>query len=277
MKSSEFSLQTDDGLELQGWLLKPDNPCDAAVCLVHGLGEHCGRYQQLAENFARAGLALITFDLRGHGCSQGRQGHAPNYAALLSDIGLLLKEARSRFPGAPRFLYGHSLGGNLVIDYALKRRPPIAGLIASAPLLRLANTPPAWKAGLIRTLNALHLQPALRSGMEQAALSRNPEIVKAYRNDPLVHDRITPALAETMINEGRWCLEHAEKLSLPLLLMHGGADRITSPEASSDFAERTNRCTLKIWPESYHELHNEPNRDELFAVVQSWILQHIYS
>ena len=259
MTHFEFEIKTADGLKLHGQGWEPEGEAKAAVCLVHGMGEHSGRYVHMAEAFNRAGTALIAFDLRGHGRSEGKRGHAPNYEALMSDIFQLLETAKQRYPDLPVFLYGHSLGGNLAIHYALRHRPNLAGVVASAPLLRTAFKPPAWKMVLLRSMYRLRPGFTLPRGVDDTALSRDVKVVQAYQNDPLVHDRISARLAIDMLRVGEWNVEHAVEFPLPLLLMHGDADRITSAQASREFASRAkDQCTLKIWDGLYHELHNEP-------------------
>lgn len=272
MPHVEFELKSVDGLALRGQGWEPDNNIKAVVCLVHGLGEHSERYRHVAEAFNQAGYALITFDLRGHGRSGGRRGHIRSYDTLMSDIAALMQQAEERYPGRPRFLYGHSLGGTLAISYAYRNKENIAGVIASAPLFQLSHGPSAGKTVALKLLHALRLEFAVSTGLEQAALSRDFHVVRLYQNDPLVHDHITPALAVAMIREGEWNLEHAATFPLPLLLMHGEADRITSVEASIEFAAHlAHRCSLKVWDGFYHELHNEPEQDQVLACVQGWM------
>jgi len=272
MQRFEFGWQTKDGLRLyaQGW--KPETAPKAVVCLVHGLGEHSGRYGHLAAFLNQAGYALLSFDLRGHGKSEGQRGYAPSYEALLDDIARLLDEAANRYPDLPRFLYGHSLGGNLVINCALRRRPQLAGVIATGPFFRAAFEPPAWKLTLARIMYNLWPTLSLSNELDRQALSRNPEVVRDYDEDPLVHDRLTPRLTMDMFQAGLWALEHASELSLPLLLMHGSADRLCSVQASREFAARAgDRCTLKIWDGFYHEIHNEPEQEQVFKYLLEWL------
>ena len=246
---------------------------EGVVCLVHGLGEHSGRYAPLAAALNRAGFAVHAFDLRGHGKSGGKRGHAPSYESLLDDITSLLDDAEEKFPGTPLFLYGHSLGGNLVINYILRRAVArLAGAVATGPWLRLAFEPPAYKIWLART--AGRLLPALLqpSGLNPEFLSHDPEIVRAYVEDPLVHDRISSALFLGAYEAGLWALEHAADLPLPLLLMHGAADQLTSPQASEAFCRRAGeRCTFKAWDGLYHEIHNEPQKEEVYRTVIAWL------
>ncbi len=272
MQHFEFEWQTDDGLRLyaQGW--QPETAPTGVICLVHGLGEHSGRYTHLARFLNQAGYALLAFDLRGHGRSEGQRGHAPSYEVLLDDIAHFLAEAAERYPDHPRFLYGHSLGGTLVIEYVLSRRPKLAGVIASGPLLRTAFEPPAWKLTLAKILYSLRPTLALANEVDRPALCRDPEVVRAYNDDPLVHDRLSARLGMDMLQSGLWALEHAAEFPLPLLLMHGGADRITSPQASREFAAQAGEvCTLKIWDGFYHEIHNEPEQKQVLAYLLAWL------
>jgi alpha-beta hydrolase superfamily lysophospholipase len=272
MPKFEFEIKTADNLKLHGQGWEPDTGIKAVVCLVHGLGEHCGRYSHMAEAFNHAGTALITFDLRGHGRSEGRRGHAPNYTLLMSDIEKLLNEAAVRYPHLPCFLYGQSLGGNLAIHYVLKRLPSLAGVIATAPLFRLAYKPSIWKNGILRGMKAIRINLSMRSGLDDTALSHDLNVVRTYRNDPLTHDLISARLAMDMLRYGQWNLKHAAEFELPLLLMHGEGDRITSAAATAEFAEHVgHRCTLKIWDGFDHELHNEPEKQEVFAFVLKWM------
>lgn len=272
MQHFEFKWQTEDGLRLyaQGW--QPETEPTAAICLVHGLGEHSGRYAHLAAFLNQAGYVLLAFDLRGHGKSEGQRGHTPSYEALLDDTAHFLDGAAGRYPDCPRFLYGHSLGGNLVINHALRRRPPLAGVIATGPLLRPAFEPPAWKMTLAKIMYRLWPTLSLSNGLDRQALSRDPEVVRAYNDDPLVHDRLSARLGMDMLQAGLWSLEHAAEFPLPLLLMHGSADRVCSPQASREFAAQAGEgCTLQIWDGFYHEIHNEPEQGEVFEYLLEWL------
>jgi len=276
MKHLEFERQTKDGLKLffQEW--QPENESKAVVCLMHGFPEHSSRYAHVAAFLTKAGFALLTFDLRGHGKSQGKRGHVSSYESFFDDIAVLEEEARNRFPGKPIFFYGHSFGGNLVLNYALRRKPKIEGVIATSPWLRLAYDPPPLK--LIIACIANKLIPSLTSpsGLETKALSRDPKIVSAYENDPLIHNRISSHMYLSIVEAGEWALDHANEFALPLLIVHGGSDRITSAEASRQFANRVpGNCTYKLWPGLYHEIHNEPEKNEVFAFIINWLNDRI--
>lgn len=272
----EYGFKTSDGLSLyaQGW--QPEGDLRGVVCLVHGLGEHSSRYPHLAEALNGAGYAVMAFDLRGHGKSEGKRGHFPSYEVILDDVGLLIDDARERYPALPCFLYGHSLGGGLVLNYALKRKPQLDGVISTAPALRLGFEPPAVKVALGRAMDKIWPAFVQPSGLDTKALSRDPNVVQAYELDPLVHDRASARLFVGFYEAGLFALDHAAELSLPLLLMHGAGDTITSPEASKEFAADAGKmCTLKIWDGLYHEIHNEPEQGDVFATVVDWLNQHI--
>jgi acylglycerol lipase len=277
MNHSEFALKTKDGLTLYSQAWQPDTAPRAVICLIHGLGEHSGRYAHVAEAFNNAGLALAAMDLRGHGKSEGKRGHTPIYESFLDDIDLLLAFAVQRYPGAPRFLYGHSLGGNLVLYYALLRQPAIHGVIASAALLRTSFAPPAWKVPLGKMMNRIWPDFIMPNGLEQAALSRDPAVVQAYQRDPLVHDRISARLGIGFMQAGEYILNHASDFPpVPLLVMQGMDDRIVSAEANRQVASGVKGdVTFKPWDKLYHEIHNEPEKQMVLDFVISWINTHI--
>jgi alpha-beta hydrolase superfamily lysophospholipase len=276
METLEWSWNTADGLTLwaRGW--KPVRP-KATVCLVHGHGEHVGRYEHVAAALAQRDYALMGFDLRGHGRSGGARGHTPSYEALLEDIDEFCRQVAARQPGLPRFLYGHSMGGNLVINYALRRRPNLRGVIATGPWLELAFQPPPLKVALGKLMNRLAPSFTQASGLETKALAHDAAVVQAYENDPLVHGQISARLFIAMYEAGQWALQHAAEFPLPLLLMHGDADRLTSAEASRRFAAAAPQgiCTLRLWPGFYHEIHNEPEKEQVLQVLLDWLDTHL--
>ncbi len=272
MNAFEMNWKSRDGLDFfaRGW--EPDGTPKAVVCLLHGLGEHAGRYSNAGAAFAKAGYALLGFDQRGHGKSGGTRGHTPSYDALMDDVDDLTAQAAKRYAGLPRFLYGHSMGGGEVLNYGLRRKPELAGVIATGPFLKLAFEPPAIKVALGRFMNNIAPGFTQASGLETAAISRDQKVVDAYVNDPLVHDRISARQFVSIFDAGLWALDHASEFSLPLLLMHGGADRITSAQASREFAQKGNKnITLHIWDEWYHEIHNEPDQAEVFKMMTIWM------
>jgi len=276
MKTFESKFEGNDSASfyVEGW--EPDAQPKAVIALVHGHGEHIGRYAHVGKALNDAGYALVGFDSRGHGKSGGARGHIPSYDALLDDISTFLSMLGRKYPGQPLFLYGHSMGGNQVLNYALRRHPKISGVIATGPWLRLAFEPPPVKVALGRFMNNLVPSFTQPSGLDTKGLSHDAEMVRLYDNDPLNHNKISARLFVGMYESGLWALEHASELDLPLLLMHGGADRVTSAEASRQFAAKAGKnVTLRIWEGLYHEIHNEPEQAEVFKVMIEWLDKHL--
>lgn len=274
--AESFSLITNDNKQLCAYLWNIPEP-RAIVALVHGLGEHAARYAHVAEALNNAGCAVIAFDQRGHGKSvasaKGTRGHGESYDLMLDDIALLLQESARRFPHCPQILYGHSMGGNLVLNFALRRKPALAGLISTSPALRPAFTPPALKLAAGKLLYSIVPSLTLPNGLDATGISRNASVVKAYLADPLRHNRLSAQLGMDILNSGEWALRHAAEWTLPLLLMHGEADRLTSCAATTAFAQNVPSAllTFRTWADGYHELHNEPNNAEVLAFICQWV------
>jgi alpha-beta hydrolase superfamily lysophospholipase len=242
------------------------------VVIVHGLGEHSGRYGEVARHLTAAGYLVLAFDLRGHGRTEGPRGHARGFGILLDDVDEVVGEAAGRGRALPAFLYGHSLGGSIVLNYALRRQPQLAGLVVSSPLLQPTIAPGAWRVTLARTLQRIWPALTFANTVDPADLSRDPEVVRAYREDPLVHRRVSVRLGTQMLRAGRWALAHADGLRVPTLLMHGTADSLTSPAASRLFARRAeNLCQLRLWDGCFHELHWERERAAVLEFVVDWL------
>jgi len=241
------------------------------IILIHGLGEHSGRYHEWAKKFHNSGFGFIAVDLPGHGKSDGKRGHIKSYRITDEMIGILISECSKTFQDVPIFLYGHSLGGGIVLSYILRKKPDIKGAIITSPWIKLAFEPSRGKkilAGIMR-----HILPSFvqRTGLVTEHLSRINDVVDKYTTDPLVHDFISVSLFYNAISAGEYCLQNAETLSVPVLLMHGLDDQITSPAGSSEVASKSKLITLKIWEGGYHELHNEPFSDRVFNEIISWI------
>jgi alpha-beta hydrolase superfamily lysophospholipase len=275
MREDEFTRQMPDGVQLYYRSWDPEGSPRGVVCLVHGLGEHVGRYTHAAAHLNSAGYAVLAYDQRGHGRSKGPRGHSPAYDTTLDDVGSLLEEAAARHSGRPVFLYGQSQGGNVVLNYALRRKPALAGVVATSPALRPAMPIPAWKRRVADLLYERRPCLQMPNGLDASALCRDAEVVRRYRDDPLVHDRATVRFGSDILTSGEWALAHAEEFPLPLLLIHGSADRITCPKASCEFATKIDGlCTFILVQGCYHELHNEPESHEVLDTIVAWLDQH---
>jgi acylglycerol lipase len=265
-----FTITTNDGLSLFGQSWEPADSIVGVVCLFHGHGEHIGRYATFAAAMNDAGFAVMGFDLRGHGKSGGLRGHVPGYEQMMDDCSLILTETMRHYPKKVVFLYGHSMGGNLVINYALRRKPQIAGVIASSPQLRTSFPVPAWKLFVGRMLYNIWPTLTLSDGIDRNALCRSPQVLSSLKTDPLIHDRVT-ARYLCIMDAGEWAIKHASELTNEMLVMHGDSDRVTSADASRQFAVKTSHCSLKIWPGYYHKLYEEPGKEDVFKYTIAWM------
>jgi alpha-beta hydrolase superfamily lysophospholipase len=267
----EFNIKLSNRQILKGIIQSPGESTKAIIILVHGLGEHVQRYLYWAELFKREGIGFLGVDLPGHGLSQGRRGNIKSYALVEEMIDVLLKNCKQTFPGCPVYIYGHSLGGGIVLDYLLRKKPKIKGAIVTSPWLRLSFEPP--KSKIIMASIMKHLIPGLiqPSGLNVKHISHDEAVVERYKNDPLVHNKISVSLFDGAMSAAKYSLAHASELTIPTLLLHGSDDLITSPDGSREFAEKTSMVQLKIWDGGYHELHNEPFREEVFKYILNWI------
>lgn len=273
MKHYETSWKSKDGLDIFAQAWGPDvvQP-RAVICLVHGLGEHSGRYAHVAEALSKEGLILFTADLRGHGKSGGAKGHINSIEDFMSDIDILFEQAHARYTGLPLFLYGHSLGGILVLHYALLRKPNIKGVIATSAGLHTALENQPVKILLAKVLGSISPTTTLASGLDANGISHDVKVVQAYNEDPLVHDKVSLGFGKIMLGVTRWTLENAKNFPLPLLLLHGKKDPIAFVSSSIEFAEPLKeKCTLVLWDDGFHELHNEPEKAEVFKTMALWM------
>ena len=279
VKSYEANLKSDDGTDFFVRCWEPDSRTKAVIVLIHGLGEHTGRYEHVAQALTGAGYALCGMDLRGHGRSGGVRGHIPTLDVAMRDIREFLIFVTKRYPELFHFLYGHSMGGLLTLAYALQHKPVLKGVIVTSPGLRSPLREQKGKVLLARILGSLTPNTLLVSGLDMSGLARDAQVIQAYTTDPLVHDRISLGLGKGLIKAADDVWEHAGEFSLPLLLMHGTADRITYAHGSKDFAalaSKHNRAvTLKLWDGFYHELHNEPQKQDVFRFMIDWLDAHI--
>jgi alpha-beta hydrolase superfamily lysophospholipase len=277
MDTTEWKWKTKDGLEMYSKAWIPSGKARGVVCLVHGVGEHIGRYQADGEALAGAGYILAGFDLRGFGKSEGRRGHTPSLEAYFDDIDLFLAEIAKLYPDQPRFLYGHSMGGVLVLAYTPLRKPAVVGVIATAPGLKTVLEEQKLKVFLAKVLGKVLPTFTLDSGVDAQMLSRDPRVADEYTNDPLVHTLVSASWGKSMLRAVDLVFENASRFPLPLLLMHGTKDEIAYPRSSQMFADLApkDKLTLKLWDGFKHELHTDPEKAEVFKVMTGWLDQQL--
>ena len=246
----------------------------AALIVVHGHGEHGGRYTWFAETLAGFGISTFVHDLRGHGLSEGRRGHTPRFDTYLQDLDRFRREVHGFIEyGTPLFLFGHSMGGLIALRYLEEYDSDFRGGIISSPWLATALAVPRWKIAASGLFNRLLPALPFATGLDAADLSRDPDIVRAYRDDPLVHDRMTPRLFTEAAAAMGLALQRSDRVTVPLLFLLAGRDRIVDTEKSRRFAASlaTSRVSVTVYSENYHENINEPNRLAVVREIRDWI------
>lgn len=272
MKNTILNWKSNDGLEIFGqkWENETNAP-KAIICLVHGFGEHSSRYEHVAQFLTDNQYAVIAYDHRGHGRSGGRKGHFVSYDEFINDVENLVKQADINFPNLPKIVYGHSMGGNVVANYAIKRQPKVAGIILSSPFFNTAFQPPAIKIAVGKFMRNLIPTLSLPSGLDVNAISRDKEVVKKYSNDPMVFDIISSKMGIELIEFGQEAITNAAKLSLPTLVFHGTADQLTSFESTKQFVANAGKnITFIPYEGLYHECHNEPEKAVVLENILNW-------
>jgi len=268
----EYFRISNDGLKLfvQSWM--PHGRPFAIINYVHGFKDHSDRFAHWARQLNEHGYGVVAFDLRGHGRSEGRRGHAKNFDCYLGDVQNICQASRASFPGIPLVLYGHSLGGNIVTNYLVEAKElPDAAIIAS-PWFKLAFEPSAFTRFMARLLRYLFPGIQVKSSLSANGLSRDPSVVKSYNEDPLVHNRISPKLFFAIEKNGLKASRSIYKINMPLLVMHGSGDVITACRQTRSFIQNTGvRTVYREWPGAFHELHNDICREEVFTFVLDWL------
>ena len=271
MTINEFNWTTSDEIKIYAKEWKVEFPKEV-IALVHGLGEHCNRYNHVAAYFAQHNIAMVSFDHRGHGQSGGKRGHTPTYDTFLNDVDMLLEETKKRYPSTPIFLYGHSMGGNIVLKYALSRKLDINGLITSSAFIEFPDAPPALLIFIGKIMRKIYPAFTQKNGLSPKDVSSDPKVVEAYIKDPLVHDKLTSATGMGLLETANFLKNYKGKMQVPTLLMHGNKDKITGHGGSKNFANTlTGDLTYKEWEGAFHEIHNETIQKEVFDYTINWI------
>lgn len=275
MQYTSDSLKTPDGAALftQTWL--PERgAARGVIVLVHGLGEHSGRYAHVAEFFTNAGYIVTALDHRGHGRSQGKQlGYFERFQALVDDLHLFIKNLPSASRSLPLYLIGHSMGGLLSLCYVIRYAPVINGLITSSAALDIGDNVPALARGLIRQLSAVAPTMGLTT-IDSSTISRDTQVVKAYDADPYVYrGKVQARVAMELRDACTFARQNLPKVNRPILVQHGSADTLVSPTCAEEIftGVSSKDKSLKVYEGWYHELFNEPDRQTVFQHMRDWL------
>lgn len=266
-------IPTTDGLELKGWHWARPNP-RAVLIVVHGFGEHGGCYRAVAEALAPLlEIDVVAPDLRGHGRSPGRRGVVSDYVDLVGDLRSVFGWAGRARPGLPRYVLGHSNGGQLSLRLALGGETALAGLILSNPSLKLATRVPGYKVRFGRFLRRYAPTVTLSARLPPEMMTRDPEMQREHRIDPLRHGRISAPLFFGMVEGGVQVSARAREIVTPILLLISGADPVIDPEASRQLYEHLGSTdkTLMIYPKMRHEPLSEIGREQVYADISGWL------
>ena len=258
---------------------RPGRDPKAGVVLVHGLAEHSGRYHEFIRFLLEQGFAVDTFDLRGHGQSQGAAVFVREFEEYLSDLDLFMDRVKARLPGKPIFLVGFSMGGGIVALYCILHKPQIRGAVLSGPTVRLnQNLSP-----LLQKVSGVlgRMAPGLKlKRIDHHLVSRDKDVQQAYDRDPLVYRHgLKARLGAELIRSTQLIQKLAENFSYPVLLLQGGEDKLVDPTAAPWFYEKISSSdrTLKVYPELFHEVLNEPEKEQVRRDILTWLDAHVRS
>ena len=273
MPHREERFNTKDGIEIfcQSW--SPDTQSKAILVIVHGLGDHSGRYRHYVDYFVPRGYAVYGVDLRGYGRSGGRRGHVNRFGEYVDDVRQVYSLARQSAPDAKLILLGHSLGALIALTYALRHPDGLAGVISSGTGMRDALDVPGWLRSMTGTLAKIAPKVALNNGVKTEYLSHDPAIVQAYDADPLVHHVGTIRLAAEVDIVRAELLNRAGEWKPPLLMLHGGDDRLCLLSGAQLLYDRLDHSLVEFrqYVGMYHEVHNEVGKEAVFKDVEEWL------
>ncbi len=256
----------------QKWTCKKPR---AILVIIHGVGEHSGRYGNIIDELKKSGISIYSFDQRGHGHSGGKRGHIMSISDYTDDIGIFIKIIRGEHEKLPLVLLGHSMGGLIALKYALEDQENIKGLILSSPFLRIAVKVPGWKTSLGRLLSGILPGLSMPSGLDPNDISSDREVVKNYVDDPLVHSLVSARWFTETTAAREECIGRGGELKIPALITHGKADKIVDYRGTEEFYSKCDpkNCTLHLFEGLRHEPMNEiePERKKVLKIISGWI------
>jgi len=269
---SKFSAPDGTRLQRRAWL-----PREArrVVVLVHGLAEHSGRYDHVGAWLSTRDCAVHAYDHRGHGQSEGARGHLDGFAELLDDLEAFLQTVRREHPDLPMVLVGHSMGGLVTTALLAERKPDVACAAVTGPALEVPEHVSSARRRIARVLRRVTPRLRMAAGLSPEHLSRDPEVVRGYASDPLVFRRVTVSLASELLDAVTRTAGGAFRVQVPMLLLHGEADRLCPPHGSRAFHAqlRGPGHRLRIYPQLRHEILNEPEHEQVLEDLLEWLLE----
>ena len=264
-------VESGDGVKIayRAW---PHPGAGITFAVVHGLGEHAGRYERFAKAMAMHGMGTFAVDLRGHGKSPGRRGHVDSWSQWTDDVSAFVEHVDS-VAGGEVLPLGHSFGGAAMLSTVLAGKLPRSRrFIVSSAALKVKVEVPAWKIKLGTATSRLIPKLALDNEVDPKLLSRLPEVVEAYRSDPLVHSKISSRLYTEWLAATRHILDHAGEIKIPFLILAGTDDGLIDPAGSQELHERApSMSELRLLDGRYHEPFNDRDNEEVFTLITNWL------
>ncbi len=273
MKHSEgvFVGVRDTNIYYQGYL--PEDDLKGSIIILHGLGEHSGRYANVVNQLVPLGYAIYGFDLIGHGKSDGKREFIRQYEDFTNILTIYKNKVKSWHPDKPLFLLGHSMGGLIASEYLIDHSSDFTGAIISAPLIAVPDNISKFTVLAGKILSTLAPTTGI-TGIDPTAISRDPEVVKAYINDPLVfHGKTTARLSVELLKAIMRVNDETANILLPILVLQGSDDQLVNPEGAMMLYQKANSedKRIEIYEGLYHEVFNEPERDKVLADVTNWL------
>ena len=258
--------------QLFGRIWDTESP-KAVLLIVHGIGEHCGRYSGMAEYFQAQGIAVLAFDNRGHGLSDGKRGFILQWEEFLEDLKSTVNIVADRYPTVPMFILGHSLGGTIALDYVQKADIPPRGVLISAPALGTPGLSPVLIA-VAKAMSKFAPGFIVNLGLDSEGISRDPEECRKYRDDPLVHGKACVRISTELSAVQEQIFSRADEFPVPLLITYGEKDSIAPRKPIEDFFEAAGvgDKVLKIFEGGFHEVHNDIIQQDVYQLYSEWIL-----
>ena len=271
MKEQNSTRQMKDGRKIYTKTWLPEREPRANIILVHGIGEYCERYNHVAEFLNGSGYALYGFDHIGHGKSDGKRG-CMKYDDAFSIINSFKGELKEQDPEIPIIIYGHSMGGGVVLAYGTQYPENVAGIIATSPAIGLANPMKPTVVKMLRILKKISPNITVSNGLPADGISHDKDVVNRYLSDPLVHDKVSVTLGLDLMDWGDFIAAYDQEYPVPLFVAQGTEDKLVDPVAAEKFATTVKgNVTYRRFEGGYHELHNEPNKQDLFDAMARWI------
>jgi alpha-beta hydrolase superfamily lysophospholipase len=277
MHRSEETFQGQSGLKLYSQSWHPSGKTKAKLAIIHGVAEHSNRYLNLVKGLVEPGYALYAYDQRGHGKSEGQRGYIESWNEYRADLGTFMNLVREDKPSLPLFVYGHSMGALVILDYLLHESNGMQGVIISGSPIDSSKAASSALILTARILSRIWPTFSMTSPVQPSQLSCDARVVQAYQEDPSVFKVMTVRWGTEYLATQNWVKDHALEIELPILILHGGEDMLCAPEGSEFLFEEISSedKTLKIYPSYFHEVHNEPGHVTVIEDINDWMESHL--